>query len=58
MQTFFTADTHFDHKNIIQYCHRPFISMDDELVAPLYQGGFSRLEHKFGVVIFLEVPRR
>ncbi len=32
---YFTADTHFNHKNIIQYCNRPFDSieeMDDVLV--------------------------
>jgi len=27
--TFFTADCHFDHKNIIEYSKRPFIDMDD-----------------------------
>ena len=34
MTTFFTADTHFQHGNIIQYCSRPFASakeMDDIL---------------------------
>lgn len=35
-RTFFTADTHFNHANIIKYCARPFASaqeMNRELVA-------------------------
>ena len=26
---FFTADTHFNHTNVIRYCHRPFGSSDE-----------------------------
>jgi len=29
MANFFTADTHFDHANIIKYCNRPFSSLDE-----------------------------
>lgn len=35
MRTWFTADQHFSHKNIIAYCNRPFKDieeMDEELV--------------------------
>lgn len=28
-KTFFTADTHFNHANIIKYCHRSYESVDD-----------------------------
>lgn len=34
--TFFTADTHFGHANVIEYSHRPFRDkehMDEELIA-------------------------
>ncbi len=29
MDYWFTADTHFSHANIIKYCHRPFITIQD-----------------------------
>lgn len=29
MKTFFTADTHFNHSNIIKYCNRPFANKDE-----------------------------
>ena len=28
-RVFFTSDTHFNHVNIIRYCHRPFKDVDE-----------------------------
>lgn len=33
MNTFFTADTHFGHANIIRYCHRPWVNRDLDLTT-------------------------
>lgn len=29
INTYFTSDQHFHHRNIIQYCNRPFANIDD-----------------------------
>lgn len=29
MDTFFIADCHFGHKNVIKYCNRPYLSIED-----------------------------
>jgi len=61
MTTFFTADTHFGHANIIKLCDRPFTSIDDmdytiieswnsvvrpnDVVWHLGDFAFTRIEH-------------
>ncbi len=35
-KVWFTADTHFEHKNIIEYCQRPFKDTDEMDVALIY----------------------
>lgn len=42
MNTWFTADSHFGHENIIRYCNRPFANAS-EMDAELIQGWNARV---------------
>jgi hypothetical protein len=48
--TFFTADTHFNHANIISFCQRPFAA-----VAEMNEALIAKTEK--GTVIFSPNPR-
>jgi calcineurin-like phosphoesterase family protein len=51
MTVYLTADTHFNHTNIIKYCHRPFKTieeMNDTLVI-----NWNRVVKINDMVIFL-----
>lgn len=45
MNTFFTSDFHFFHKNIIKHCNRPFGSID-EMNESLISNYNSKIVHK------------
>jgi len=47
----FTADFHLSHKNIIQYCHRPFQDSDemDEVIL----GNFNQKVQSGDILYFL-----
>jgi len=36
MATFITSDTHFNHKNIIRYCNRPFVCIEEMNAILIY----------------------
>ena len=51
MAFFFTSDTHFGHRNIIEYCNRPFkdvVEMDKILVQK-----YNYLVQENDIVYFL-----
>jgi calcineurin-like phosphoesterase family protein len=49
MNVFFTSDTHFNHKNIIEYCDRPFDSIEehDEYLIEQWNKTVSSKDHVY-----------
>lgn len=37
MATFFTADTHFNHANILEYTNRPFLNVEEMDLEMIYR---------------------
>lgn len=54
MKTFFTADTHFGHANIIKYCDRPFADVP-EMNAELLERINSTVSSKDRLVILGDI---
>ena len=51
MQNWYTSDTHFNHFNIIQYCDRPFHTLDE--MHKVLIGNWNSLVSKEDTVYFL-----
>jgi calcineurin-like phosphoesterase family protein len=46
---FFTSDTHFGHKNIIEYCERPFASIEemDDVIVDKWNEKVGKYDHVY-----------
>lgn len=51
MTNWFTSDTHFNHRNIIRYCNRPFYTVDQ--MNKILVGNWNSLVSPDDVVYFL-----